>query len=108
MVVYFSIPAIIFGMLLKLNQKYKWIVKGTYDRYLYDGVYIDNDLVWILMSVYFIAWPIFIPCVILWITCKELYNRYIKTMIYNLYKKKGGFFRIPSIYDKEQKNKWYE
>jgi len=32
---------------------------------------------------------------------KELYHRYIKTMIYNMSKKKGGFFNIPSIDDKD-------
>jgi len=32
--VYFSIPGIIFGVILKLNQKYRWVVKGKYDRYI--------------------------------------------------------------------------
>jgi hypothetical protein len=28
---YFAIPASIFGVALKLNQKYKWVVKGKYN-----------------------------------------------------------------------------
>ncbi len=102
--VYFSIPGIIFGVLLKLNQKFKWVVKGKYDRYIanfIDGEYMDNEMVNILLTAYFILWPIYIPCFIVWIGGKELYHRYIKTMIYNMSKKKGGFFSIPTFGDKE-------
>jgi len=102
--VYFSIPAIIFGVFLKLNQKHKWVIKGRYDRYVanfIDGTYMDSDMVTIHMNAYFFCWPIYIPCVMVWIASKELYHRYIKTMIYNMSKKKGGFFSIPSIDDKD-------
>lgn len=102
--VYFSIPGIIFGVFLKLNQKYKWIVKGKYDRYIanfIDGEYMDNEMVNILLTAYFIIWPIYIPCFIAWIGGKELHHRYIKTIIYNMSKKKGGFFSIPTFGDKE-------
>jgi prepilin-type N-terminal cleavage/methylation domain-containing protein len=104
--VYFSIPGIIFGGLLKLNQKYRWVVKGNYGRYIVnfiDGEYMDNDLVNIHLNAYFIIWPIYIPCFIAWIGGKELYHRYIKTMIYNMYKKKDGFFSIPTFGDDDKK-----
>jgi prepilin-type N-terminal cleavage/methylation domain-containing protein len=102
--VYFSIPGIIFGVLLKLNQKYRWVVKGKYDRYIanfIDGEYMDNDMVNIHLYAYFILWPIYIPCFIAWVVGKELYHRYIKTMLYNISKKKGGFFSIPTFGDKD-------
>ena len=104
-VVYFSIPGIIFGGLLKLNQKYKWVVKGKYDRYIanfIDGEYMDNEMVNILLTAYFIIWPIYIPCFIAWIGGKELYHRYIKTIIYNMSKKKDGFFSIPKFGDDKE------
>ena len=102
--VYFSIPAIIFGVFLKLNQKYKWVIKGRNNRYIDNtnrGEYMDSDMVTIHMNAYFFCWPIYIPCVVVWIGSAELYHRYIKTMIYNMSKKKGGFFNIPSIDDKD-------
>ena len=101
-VVYFSIPSIIFGGLLKLNQKYKWVVKGKYDRYIAnfkDGEYMDNDIVTIHLNAYFIIWPIYIPGFIAWVVGKELYHSYIKNMIYNMSKKKDGFFSIPKFGD---------
>ena len=104
-VVYFSIPGIIFGGLLKLNQKYRWVVKGKYDRYIAnfkDGEYMDNDMVNIHLNAYFIIWPFYIPCFIAWIGGKELYHRYIKTMLYNVSKKKGGFFSIPKFGDDKE------
>ena len=103
-VVYFSIPGIIFGGLLKLNQKYKWVVKGKYDRYIanfIDGEYMDTDMVNIHLNAYFIIWPFYIPGFIVWVVGKELYHRYIKNMIYNMSKKKGGFFSIPTFGDKD-------
>jgi hypothetical protein len=102
--VYFSIPGIIFGVFLKLNQKYKWVVKGRYDRYLanfIDGEYMDNVMVNIHLNAYFILWPFYIPCFIVWVGGRELYHRYIKTKLYNIYNKKGGFFRMPTIDDKD-------
>ena len=104
-VVYFSIPGIIFGGLLKLNQKYKWVVKGKYDRYIanfIDGEYMDTDMVNIHLNAYFIIWPFYIPCFIAWIGGKELYHRYIKTIIYNMSKKKDGFFSIPKFGDDKE------
>ena len=103
--VYFSIPGIIFGGLLKLNQKYRWVVKGKYDRYIanfIDGEYMDNDMVTINLNAYFILWPIYIPGFIAWVGGKELYHRYIKTIIYNISKKKGGFFSIPKFGDDKE------
>ena len=104
-VVYFSIPGIIFGGLLKLNQKYRWVVKGKYDRYIanfIDGEYMDNEMVNIQLTAYFILWPFYIPCFVAWIGGKELYHRYIKTIIYNMSKKKGGFFSIPKFGDDKE------
>ena len=56
----------------------------------------------ILLTAYFIIWPIYIPCFIAWIGGKELYHRYIKTIIYNMSKKKGGFFSIPKFGDDKE------
>ena len=103
--VYFSIPGIIFGVLLKLNQKYRWVVKGKYDRYIanfIDGEYMDNEMVNIQLTAYFILWPFYIPCFVARVGGKELYHRYIKTIIYNMSKKKGGFFSIPKFGDDKE------
>ena len=104
-VVYFSIPGIIFGVILKLNQKYRWVVKGNYDRYIanfIDSNYMDDDMVSINLYAYFFLWPFYIPCFIAWVGGKELYHRYIKTIIYNMSKKKGGFFSIPKFGDDKE------
>ncbi len=104
--VYFSIPGIIFGVILKLNQKYRWVVKGNYGRYIanfIDSNYMDDDIVTINLYAYFFLWPFYIPCFIAWVGGKELYHRYIKTMIYNVSKKKGGFFSIPTFGDADKK-----
>ena len=85
--VYFSIPGIIFGGLLKLNQKYRWVVKGKYDRYIAnfkDGEYMDNDMVNIHLNAYFIIWPIYIPVFVACVGGKKLYHGFFK-----------NFFSIP-------------
>ena len=79
---YFAIPAIIFGVALKLNQKYKWVVKGKYNgRYIanfIDGEYIDKEFVQINLWSFIIAWPIYLPGVLAIIGGKEVYHRYLK------------------------------
>ena len=80
--VYFVIPASIFGVALKLNQKYKWVVKGKYNgRYIanfIDGEYIDNDMVAINLWAFFIIWPLYLTGVLAIIGGKEVYHRYLK------------------------------
>ena len=80
--VYFAIPASIFGVALKLNQKYKWVVKGKYNgRYIanfIDGEYIDNDMVAINLWAFFIIWPLYLTGVLVIIGGKEVYHRYLK------------------------------
>jgi prepilin-type N-terminal cleavage/methylation domain-containing protein len=80
--VYFAIPASIFGVALKLNQKYKWVVKGKYNgRYIanfIDGEYIDKEFVQINLWSFIIAWPIYLPGVLAIIGGKEVYHRYLK------------------------------
>jgi prepilin-type N-terminal cleavage/methylation domain-containing protein len=80
--VYFAIPASIFGVALKLNQKYKWVVKGKYNgRYIanfIDGEYIDNDMVAINLWAFFIIWPLYLTGVLAIIGGKEVYHRYLK------------------------------
>jgi prepilin-type N-terminal cleavage/methylation domain-containing protein len=80
--VYFVIPASIFGVALKLNQKYKWVVKGKYNgRYIanfIDGEYIDNDMVVINLWAFFIIWPLYLTGVLAIIGGKEVYHRYLK------------------------------
>ena len=79
---YFAIPATIFGVTLKLNQKYKWVVKGKYNgRYIanfIDGEYIDNDMVAINLWAFFIIWPLYLTGVLAIIGGKEVYHRYLK------------------------------
>jgi prepilin-type N-terminal cleavage/methylation domain-containing protein len=80
--VYFAIPASIFGVALKLNQKYKWVVKGKYNgRYIanfIDGEYIDNDMVAINLWAFFIIWPLYLTGVLAIIGGMEMYHRYLK------------------------------
>ena len=80
--VYFAIPATIFGVALKLNQKYKWVVKGKYNgRYIanfIDGEYIDNDMVTINLWAFFIVWPLYLTGVLAIIGGKKVYHRYLK------------------------------
>lgn len=81
--VYFSIPAIILGGLLKLNQKYKWLVKKWYSKTLYDyklknGGTLDGDIVNHNMMVFFIIWPIYLPGIVVFVGGKEVYHRYLK------------------------------
>ena len=79
---YFAIPASIFGVSLKLNQKYKWVVKGKYNgRYIanfIDGEYIDNDMVTINLWAFFIIWPLYLTGVLAIIGGKKVYHRYLK------------------------------
>ena len=79
---YFAIPASIFGVALKLNQKYKWVVKGKYNgRYIanfIDGEYIDNDMVTINLWAFFIIWPLYLTGVLAIIGGKKVYHRYLK------------------------------
>jgi prepilin-type N-terminal cleavage/methylation domain-containing protein len=79
---YFAIPASIFGVALKLNQKYKWVVKGKYNgRYIanfIDGEYIDNDMVTINLWAFFIMWPLYLTGVLAIIGGKKVYHRYLK------------------------------
>lgn len=80
--VYFAIPAIIFGVALKLNQKHKWVVKGKYNgRYIanfIDGEYMDNDMVTINLWAFFIIWPLYLTGVLAIIGGKKVYHRYLK------------------------------
>lgn len=78
---YFAIPATIFGVALKLNQKYKWVVKGKYNgRYIanfIDGEYIDNDIIQINLWAFFIIWPLYLTGVLAIIGGKKVYHRYL-------------------------------
>ena len=86
--VYFAIPATIFGVALKLNQKYKWLVKKKYcktplgkDRFhyiLYNGDYIDKNIIEINVWVFMVIWPLYLPGALAIIGGKEVYHRYLK------------------------------
>ena len=83
--VYFSIPAIILGGLLKLNQKYKWLVKKWYNKTYYDyklknGGALDKDIVKINMIAFTIIWPIYLPGIVAFVGGKEVYHRYLKNV----------------------------
>ena len=80
---YFAIPATIFGVALKLNQKYKWLVKKRYDRSYFryewkSGKIIDKDIVQIELWAFIIAWPIYLPVMLAIIGGKQVYHRYLK------------------------------
>ncbi len=79
---YFAIPATIFGVTLKLNQKHKWVVKGKYNgRYIanfIDGEYIDTDIITINLWAFFIIWPLYLTGVLAIIGGKKVYHRYLK------------------------------
>ena len=80
---YFAIPATIFGVALKLNQKYKWLVKkrfgSNFFKYrLKNGDDIDKEFVQINLWSFIIAWPIYLPGTLAIIGGKEVYHRYLK------------------------------
>jgi prepilin-type N-terminal cleavage/methylation domain-containing protein len=85
---YFAIPATIFGVALKLNQKYKWVVKKKYcktplgkDRFhyiLYNGDYIDKNIIEINVWVFIVIWPLYLPGALAIIGVNEVYHRYLK------------------------------
>ena len=82
---YYSIPAIILGGLLKLNQKYKWLVKKWYNKTYYDyklknGGALDKDIVKINMIAFTIIWPIYLPGIVAFVGGKEVYHRYLKNV----------------------------
>ena len=63
---YFAIPATIFGVALKLNQKYKWLVKKRYDRSYFryewkNGGIINKDLIQLDVWVFMVTWPLYLP-----------------------------------------------
>ena len=82
-IMYFAIPATIFGVALKLNQKHKWLVKkklgGGFFRYeLKNGDQIDNDIIQINVWAFIITWPLYLPGVLAILGVKEVYHRYLK------------------------------
>jgi prepilin-type N-terminal cleavage/methylation domain-containing protein len=82
---YFAIPASIFGLALKLNQKYKWLVKKRYDRSYFryewkNGGIINKDLIQLDVWVFMVTWPLYLPVMLAIIGCKEVYHRYLKNI----------------------------
>jgi len=80
---YFAIPAIIFGVALKLNQKYKWLVKKRYDRSYFryewkNGGIINKDLIQLDVWVFMVTWPLYLPVMLAIIGGKKVYHRYLK------------------------------
>jgi prepilin-type N-terminal cleavage/methylation domain-containing protein len=80
---YFVIPAIIFGVALKLNQKYKWVVKKRYASNFFqyklkNGDIINKEIVQLNVWAFIIAWPIYLPVMLAIIGGKEVYHRYLK------------------------------
>ena len=91
---YFSIPASIFGVLLKLNQKYKWVVKKRHRKYGYSnddfdyqlksGEYFTKDTITNHVLALIFIWPIHIPVFVACVGGKKLYHGFFK-----------NFFSIP-------------
>lgn len=80
---YFAIPATIFGVALKLNQKYKWVVKKRYDRSYFryewkNGGIINKDLIQLDVWVFMVTWPLYLPVMLAIIGGKQVYHRYLK------------------------------
>jgi prepilin-type N-terminal cleavage/methylation domain-containing protein len=80
---YFAIPASIFGVALKLNQKHKWLVKKRFSSNFFkyrlkNGDDIDKEIVQINLWSFIIAWPIYLPVMLAIIGGKEVYHRYLK------------------------------
>ena len=80
---YFAIPASIFGVALKLNQKYKWLVKKRYDRSYFryewkNGGIINKDLIQLDVWVFMVTWPLYLPVMLAIIGGKQVYHRYLK------------------------------
>ena len=80
---YFAIPATIFGVTLKLNQKYKWLVKKRYAsnfiQYEWkNGGIINKDLIQLDVWVFMVTWPLYLPVMLAIIGGKEVYHRYLK------------------------------
>lgn len=80
---YFAIPAIIFGVALKLNQKHKWLVKKRYDRSYFryewkNGGIINKDLIQLDVWVFMVTWPLYLPVMLAIIGGKQVYHRYLK------------------------------
>jgi len=80
---YFAIPATIFGVALKLNQKYKWLVKKRYDRSYFryewkNGGIINKDLIQLDVWVFMVTWPLYLPVMLAIIGGKKVYHRYLK------------------------------
>jgi prepilin-type N-terminal cleavage/methylation domain-containing protein len=80
---YFAIPATIFGVALKLNQKHKWLVKKRFSSNFFkyrlkNGDDIDKEIVQINVWAFIIAWPIYLPVMLAIIGGKEVYHRYLK------------------------------
>jgi len=85
---YFAIPATIFGVTLKLNQKHKWVVKKKYCKtplgkdlfhyILYNGDYIDKNIIEINVWAFMVIWPLYLPGVLAIIGGMEMYHRYLK------------------------------
>ncbi len=82
---YFAIPASIFGVALKLNQKYKWLVKKRYDRSYFryelkNGDIINKDIIQLNVWAFIITWPIYLPGIVAFVGGKEVYHRYLKNI----------------------------
>ena len=80
---YFAIPATIFGVALKLNQKYKWLVKKRYAsnfiQYEWkNGGIINKDLIQLDVWVFMVTWPLYLPVMLAIIGGKQVYHRYLK------------------------------
>ena len=91
---YFSIPASILGLILKLNQKYKWVVKKRHRKYLHSdddfdyqlksGEYLTKDTITNHVLALIFIWPIHIPVFVACVGGKKLYHGFFK-----------NFFSIP-------------
>ena len=91
---YFSIPASILGLILKLNQKYKWVVKKRHRKYGYSnddfdyqlksGEYLTKDTITNHALTFIFVWPIHIPVFVACVCGKKLYHGFFK-----------NFFSIP-------------
>jgi len=69
---YFIVPTVLFLTFIKLNHRYRWIVKavGRYseDYTLFNKYDIFAPFFWIYWAILFIAWPIIMPLSVVFVT----------------------------------------
>lgn len=68
---YFIVPTVLFLTFIKLNHRYRWIVKSHFyggDYTLFGKHEIFSGFFWIYWLCLFVFWPIFLPISVFLVT----------------------------------------